>query len=608
MPGGPRRHQPGLPGPGVRHLRQLGDQGDRLGVPGRRDARERRRGPGGGRWTRTDRPLPRRRRRATSWPPRWSTTRCRCCAIAWAIAAVCCPSRCECGLAFPLLGVVTGPRGRHAGARRAAAGSRPTRSPARWSGSASVLRYQVTQLDPARVRVRAIAHPRPTAPPWPERIRAVLRTEVAPFLEAEVEFVDRLAAGPRAKFRVVEPLGSGARGVTAGRPEIAPALSAVWRHGRAPGAELRLWQDARLRRLVQPRLRVGAVLPPPVRPPPAPSPARPRGPRPRDHPVHRQDRAAPSASRRPAGERATTPRRCSTVRTSGSSGEPFTIRRTWLEDKLQYLLRLRALQGLGVRPRDLVVAVGVGRPESGDRKLVGRTLRALGLHTRVLLDGLADPVHIACELRRAPARRARRAAGHAQPADGCPSWPGALETVRPRLVVVGGEVTTPAMRARLGRTFAAPVYETYGSHECPLIAAECPWSGTLHACEDAVLVEVLRDGRPVEPGEQGEVVVTNLHAYAMPFIRYRIGDLATRAPSCACGLAVHRARRGAGPHDRLLPAARRPAAASLRDRDPPGLGQPGMDPAVPAGAGAAGQRGALRGGRGRAVRASRWPR
>jgi phenylacetate-CoA ligase len=50
-----------------------------------------------------------------------------------------------------------------------------------------------------------------------------------------------------------------------------------------------------------------------------------------------------------------------------------------------------------------------------------------------------------------------------------------------------------------------------------------------------VLVEVLRDGQPAEPGERGEVVVTNLHAYAMPFIRYRIGDLATRGAACACG-------------------------------------------------------------------------
>jgi len=74
-----------------------------------------------------------------------------------------------------------------------------------------LLRYQVTQLDPVRVRVRAIAHPDADRAAMTERIRTVLRGEVAPFLEAEVEFVDRLAHGPRAKFRVVEPLGAGAR-------------------------------------------------------------------------------------------------------------------------------------------------------------------------------------------------------------------------------------------------------------------------------------------------------------------------------------------------------------------------------------------------------------
>ena len=324
--------------------------------------------------------------------------------------------------------------------------------------------------------------------------------------------------------------------MTVGRPEIAPTLSAVWRHGRAPGAELRLWQDARLRRLV--------------------THAYERVPfyrrlfdRHRLHPRHIRGvrdleiipfvdkaelRRHPPADLLALGH---DPAALLTVRTSGSSGEPFTVRRTWLEDKLQYLIRLRAMQGLGIRPRDLVVAVGVQRPENGDRKLVGRTLRALRLHPRVLLDGLEDPVHIAYELRRLrpdvlvglPGMLNRLTA---------PELAGALEPVRPRLVVVGGEVTTPAMRARLGRTFGAPVYETYGSHECPLIAAECPWSGTLHACEDGVLVELLADGRPVEPGERGEVVVTNLHAYAMPFLRYRIGDLATRAPVCACGSPV----------------------------------------------------------------------
>jgi phenylacetate-CoA ligase len=52
------------------------------------------------------------------------------------------------------------------------------------------------------------------------------------------------------------------------------------------------------------------------------------------------------------------------------------------------------------------------------------------------------------------------------------------------------------------------------------------------------VVEVLgEDGRPVEAGERGEVVLTSLHSLAMPFIRYRIGDVVTQgaAVGCACG-------------------------------------------------------------------------
>ena len=121
------------------------------------------------------------------------------------------PGRCECGLAFPLLGVVTG---READMLELQGGRRvsPYALTCALERVGQVLRYQITQLDPARVRVRAIAHPDANHAAMAERIRAALRTEVAPFLEAEIEFVDRLAQVPRAKFRVVEPLGSGARG------------------------------------------------------------------------------------------------------------------------------------------------------------------------------------------------------------------------------------------------------------------------------------------------------------------------------------------------------------------------------------------------------------
>jgi hypothetical protein len=107
---------------------------------------------------------------------------------------------------------------------------------------------------------------------------------------------------------------------------------------------------------------------------------------------------------------------------------------------------------------------------------------------------------------------------------------------RPRLVVVGGEVLTPLMRQQIRAAFGAPVREWYGSHEFNLLAWECDETGLLHVCDDAVVVEIVRDGRPVTVGQRGEVVVTGLHSFAMPFIRYRLGDVATRGPDrCPCG-------------------------------------------------------------------------
>jgi hypothetical protein len=71
-----------------------------------------------------------------------------------------------------------------------------------------VLRYQVIQLELDRLRVSAILDPGADRSRIAGRIRSVMRGEIAHFLETEVEFVDRLPTGPRAKFRVVEPLTS----------------------------------------------------------------------------------------------------------------------------------------------------------------------------------------------------------------------------------------------------------------------------------------------------------------------------------------------------------------------------------------------------------------
>jgi phenylacetate-CoA ligase len=114
---------------------------------------------------------------------------------------------CACGHPFPLLGVVTG---RRADMLVLAGGHRvsPYALTCAMERVGDVLRYQVTQLEPARLRVRAILDGVADRTQVAGRIRAVMRHDVAPFLETDVEFVDRLPTGPRAKFRVVEPLST----------------------------------------------------------------------------------------------------------------------------------------------------------------------------------------------------------------------------------------------------------------------------------------------------------------------------------------------------------------------------------------------------------------
>jgi len=112
-----------------------------------------------------------------------------------------------------------------------------------------------------------------------------------------------------------------------------------------------------------------------------------------------------------------------------------------------------------------------------------------------------------------------------------------LKIYSPRSVMTSAGTLYPHMRAKIEQIFQAPVFNRYGSREVGDIACECEYHNGLHVCPLTHHVEVLRsDGAPVEVGEVGEVVVTLLSNYAMPLIRYRIGDLAVRGQNtCKCG-------------------------------------------------------------------------
>ncbi len=104
-----------------------------------------------------------------------------------------------------------------------------------------------------------------------------------------------------------------------------------------------------------------------------------------------------------------------------------------------------------------------------------------------------------------------------------------------RRIFSGSEILEDSMRERLRRVFGVEVSDNYGSTEA-FLAWECP-QGSYHVNAEHVLLEIVDEGgRPAAPGAMGRVLVTTLHNYLMPLIRYEIGDYAIAARgSCGCG-------------------------------------------------------------------------
>ncbi|MDB4912343.1 MAG: coenzyme synthetase [Gemmatimonadetes bacterium] len=223
---------------------------------------------------------------------------------------------------------------------------------------------------------------------------------------------------------------------------------------------------------------------------------------------------------------------------SGSSGRPFTIRRSWMEHNVLYLPRIRALRSYGVKRTDR--SFNILNPKNvhaRDNKMLGRSLVALGLLTKQKRMSIhLDAASIALEVR---AYRPNMLSGYpnmlARVSEELAREPMAPPSIR--VALTGAESLTPDLRRKIEARLGVPVRDQYGSNECNLMAWECSRGGSLHTSDDTVLVEVIApDGTPVSPGHRGEVVITSLHSFAMPLIRFRLGDLAMQgAGLCGCG-------------------------------------------------------------------------
>jgi phenylacetate-CoA ligase len=98
------------------------------------------------------------------------------------------------------------------------------------------------------------------------------------------------------------------------------------------------------------------------------------------------------------------------------------------------------------------------------------------------------------------------------------------------------ELLPPETRALSREVWGLKIADMYSTQECGYLALQCPLEDRYHIQSEVNLVEVLDDdGRSCAPGVPGRVVVTPLVNFAMPMIRYEIGDMAELGGPCSCG-------------------------------------------------------------------------
>jgi len=140
-----------------------------------------------------------------------------------------------------------------------------------------------------------------------------------------------------------------------------------------------------------------------------------------------------------------------------------------------------------------------------------------------------------------------------------------------REVCTFGEILEPECRAACDAAWHVPVVDVYSSQEVGYIALQCQAHAHYHVQAEHLFVEVLDEGgNPCAPGQVGRVVISTLHNFAMPLLRYDIGDFAEVGEPCDCG-------RGLPVLKRVLGRQRNMLVLPNGDRRWPALGQ-GEDP------------------------------
>jgi len=239
--------------------------------------------------------------------------------------------------------------------------------------------------------------------------------------------------------------------------------------------------------------------------------------------------------------------------TSGSSGRPLSILKTSLHQEFWNANLLREFGWHGIDPSGKIAVIRRDRQgDAGPGK--GRSMRDWGPTIAPLY---ATGPAVNYETRRPP--REQLAWLLRENPDYLQAYPSILALLaqlaresgqKPRRLkhlFALSEVLTPETRALCQEVFGATISQNYSCEEAGYLGLQCPLHDHLHVPAETVKLEVLdSDNRPCEPGQVGRVVITPLHNFAMPLLRYELGDWAEPGPPCDCGRTLPVLRRVLG--------------------------------------------------------------
>ncbi|WP_419904506.1 phenylacetate--CoA ligase family protein [Kiloniella sp.] len=105
-----------------------------------------------------------------------------------------------------------------------------------------------------------------------------------------------------------------------------------------------------------------------------------------------------------------------------------------------------------------------------------------------------------------------------------------------RQVETISEVLTPKVRELCHEAFGVKIVDLYSTRELGYLGLQCPENDHYHVQSEGVLLEVVdEEGKACPPGLPGKILVTPLHNFAMPLIRYAVGDYGVMGEACSCG-------------------------------------------------------------------------